>query len=111
MINISTLTSILEDHKLTDEQSEELQKVIYGLDDRRLAEAKPPFDKADRIRIFYLCDEKACGKCRSGNSECMHTSNIEHALNYKSIKEVKLKKDFELTVISPNDLMFMEKER
>lgn len=52
MINISTLTSILENHKLTDEQSEELQKVIYGLDDRRLAEAKPPFEKADRICIF-----------------------------------------------------------
>lgn len=85
MINVSTLTSILESHKLTDEQSEELQKVIYGLNDGRIAEARPPFEKADRIRIFYLCDEKACGKCRSGNSECMHTSNIEHALNYKSI--------------------------
>lgn len=36
MINIKILASILERFKLTDEQSEELQKVIYSLEDGRL---------------------------------------------------------------------------
>lgn len=111
MINKYTLTSILGNHKLTDAQSEELQKVIYGLDDGRLAEAKPPFKKADSIRIFYLCDEKACENCRLGRTDCKHTSNIQHAKNYKSIKDVNLKKDFVMHVLSPNDLQFWEKER
>ncbi len=106
MISISTLTSILENHKLTDEQSEELQKVIYGLDDRRLAEARPPFEKADRIRIFYLCDV-----CRLGGTTCTHTTDIQHAKNYKSVNEVNLEKDFVMHVLSPNDLQFWEKER
>ncbi|MEZ3452773.1 MAG: hypothetical protein K1W17_00175 [Oscillospiraceae bacterium] len=111
MINISTLTSILEDHKLTDEQSEELQKVIYGLDDRRLAEAKPPFEKADRIRIFYLCDGNACKVCRLGDTHCTHTTNIQYAKNYKSVSDVNLEKDFVMHAFSPNDLQFWEKER
>lgn len=111
MINISTLTSILEHHKLTDEQSEELQKVIYGLDDRRLAEAKPPFEKADRICIFYLCDGKACDVCRLGGTCCTHTRDIQHSKNYKSINEVNLEEDFVMHAFSPNDLQFWEKER
>lgn len=111
MINVSTLTSILEHHKLTDEQSEELQKVIYGLDDGRFAEAKPPFKNADRIDILYLCDEKLCKDCRRGGTDCRHTTHFDHAKNYKSIDEVNLEKNFTFTVISANHLMFMEKER
>lgn len=111
MINISTLTSILEHHKLTDEQSEELQKVIYGLDDRRIAEAKPPFEKADRICIFYLCDGNACNVCRLGGTPCTHTRDIQHSKNYKSINEVNLEEDFVMHAFSPNDLQFWEKER
>lgn len=111
MINKSTLTSILENHKLTDAQSEELQKVIYGLDDGRLAEAKPPFGKVACIRIFYLCDEKACTICRLGGTNCKHTLDIQHSKNYKSINEINLEKDFVMHVLSPNDLMFLEKER
>lgn len=111
MINISTLTSILADHKLTDEQSEELQKVIYGLDDRRLAEAKPPFEKADRIRIFYLCDGNACKEGICGMTYCRHTANLNHAKNYKSVNEVDFEKDFVMHAFSPNDLQFWEKER
>ena len=38
MINLIELTSILEQYKLSDEQAEELQKVIYKLDDGRLVE-------------------------------------------------------------------------
>lgn len=38
MINLKLLTSILEQYKLSDEQAEELQKVIYKLDDGRLVE-------------------------------------------------------------------------
>lgn len=111
MINISTLTSILENHKLTDEQSEELQKVIYGLNDGRIAEAHPPFEKADRIRIFYCCDQRACDENCCGKTDCIHTTNFNHAKNYKSVNEVDLKKDFVLHVLSPNDLQFWEKER
>ena len=111
MINKYTLTSRLGNHKLPAAQSEDLQKVIYGLDDGRLAEAKPPFKKADSIRIFYLCDEKACENCRLGRADCKHTSNIKHAKNYKSINDVNLKKDFVMHVLSPNDLQFWEKER
>lgn len=111
MINPQILTSILEDHKLTDEQSEELQKVIYMLDDGRLAEAYAPFDKADRICILYLCDEKACDEGRCGNKHCLRTSDFNHARNYRSINDVNLAKDFTLIVISPNDLLFVEKER
>lgn len=36
MINIKILASILEQFKLTDEQAEEIQKVIYSLEDGRL---------------------------------------------------------------------------
>ena len=111
MINKYMLASILGNHKLTDAQSEELQKVIYGLDDGRLAEAKPPFKKADSIRIFYLCDEKACTTCRLGGTDCKHTLNIQHSKNYKSANEVNLEKDFVMHAISPNDLQFWEKER
>ena len=111
MINLTTLSSILAKHKLTDEQSEELQKVIYMIDDGRLAEAHAPFNKADRIRILFLCDEKACDNCRCGQTDCKHTSNIYHSQNYASISEIDLKKDFELNVISPNNLVFVEKGR
>lgn len=111
MINISTLTSILENHKLTDEQSEELQKVIYKLADGRLVEADPPFQKSARIRILYLCDEKACRIGCFSNATYKYTSYIQHAKNYKSINEVNLEKDFVMHVLSPNDLMFLEKER
>lgn len=111
MINISTLTSILESHKLTDEQSEELQKVIYGLNDGRIAEAHPPFDKADKISIAYLCDKKACNICGIGSTGCKYTTDIRHAKNYKSINEVNLEKNFSLLAGPPNDLKFMEKER
>lgn len=111
MINAKILTSILENHRLTDEQSEELQKVIYMLNDGRLAEAKPPFEKADRIDILYLCDEKLCEDCRRGGTDCMHTTHFDHAKNYESFDKVDLEKDFTFQVISPNHLMFVEKER
>lgn len=111
MIELKNLVSILECHKLTDEQSEELQKVIYMLDDGRLGTPHTPFTKADRIHIAFLCDEKKCAKCREGSSECRHTLDISHAKNYKDINDVDLKNDFDLIVITPNDLVFTEKER
>lgn len=30
--------------------------------------------------IFYLCDRKACAKCRYPT--CSHTTKIEHAVNF-----------------------------
>lgn len=34
--------------------------------------------------VFFLCDRTACENC---NSECKHTSNIEHAKNFKIIAD------------------------
>ena len=31
-------------------------------------------------KIYYLCDQKACEVCN--NTQCNHTSNIEHAINF-----------------------------
>jgi len=31
-------------------------------------------------KVFFLCDGRACENCTPG---CYHTSNIEHAQNYK----------------------------
>lgn len=37
------------------------------------------------MKIFYLCDRRACEKCNShGNgTECKHTSDIRHAVNFE----------------------------
>ena len=32
------------------------------------------------MKIFYLCDRRACEKCRS---ECKHTGDIRHAVNFE----------------------------
>lgn len=53
MINIKTLTTILEQFKLTDEQAEELQKVIYKLTDKRMLELPD-----DLNGIMYVIDEE-----------------------------------------------------
>ena len=76
MINLKTLTSILEQYKLSDEQAEELQKVIYKLDDGLLFELpckmgdtvwfikaffsfypSPKSEKIERIKIADNCIE------------------------------------------------------
>lgn len=57
MINIKILASILERFKLTDEQSEELQKVIYSLEDGRLQSKDTACTSAVNnkpFRISYL---------------------------------------------------------
>lgn len=33
-------------------------------------------------KIFYICDRKKCKRC---NSECEHTSDINHAANFKPL--------------------------
>ena len=33
-------------------------------------------------KIFYICDRKKCKRC---NSDCKHTSDINHAANFKSV--------------------------
>lgn len=58
-ISLKTLTSILEQHKLTDAQSEELQKVIFGLDDGRIISSSDvPSDtsvgETTKIEISYF---------------------------------------------------------
>ncbi|MCM1577821.1 MAG: hypothetical protein NC078_03360 [Ruminococcus sp.] len=94
MININILVSILEDHRLTDEQSEELQKVIYSLYDGRIRET------GQNPHIFYLCGKEACDPC---STNCKHTADITHARNFEMIK---------LYEGTPNEInSFWEKER
>lgn len=33
-------------------------------------------------KIFYICDRKKCENC---NPDCKHTSDILHAVNFKSV--------------------------
>lgn len=33
--------------------------------------------------IYFLCDGKACETCSGQSSDCMLTSNINHAVNFK----------------------------
>lgn len=33
--------------------------------------------------ILYLCDGKKCKLCGSGVKNCMHTTDINHAVNFK----------------------------
>lgn len=40
--------------------------------------------KSGPADVFYLCDRRACRNC-SPISECSHTSNIEHAVNFERI--------------------------
>lgn len=52
-MNLSTLTNILENQKLTDEQSEELQKVIYGLDDGNIIELANMPCAGDTAYVYF----------------------------------------------------------
>lgn len=37
-------------------------------------------------KVVYLCDHKACAVCSyEKEGDCNHASNIEHAINFKSI--------------------------
>ena len=36
----------------------------------------------DKIDFFYICDRRACKKCRP---ECTHTNDINHARNFENI--------------------------
>lgn len=49
-IEIQTLVSILEQYRLNDSQSEELQKVIYMLDDGRLIEKPSRTDTPEQTQ-------------------------------------------------------------
>lgn len=49
--------------------------------DTNTGEYKRDIKDADK-KIFYLCDGKACGENHSCG-ECLHTSDITHALNFK----------------------------
>lgn len=53
MIDLSTLTNILETKKLTDEQSEELQKVIYGLNDGKIIELANMPCAGDTAYVYF----------------------------------------------------------
>lgn len=35
--------------------------------------------------ILFLCDKEACENCRSENKECIYTSDIRHAVNFKKV--------------------------
>ena len=53
MINLSKLTAILAEHKLSAEQSEELQKVIYGLDDGNIIELANMPCAGDTAYVYF----------------------------------------------------------
>lgn len=39
--------------------------------------------KRKNIKVFYICDKRACdGEC---SPKCTHTSNITHAKNFKCV--------------------------
>lgn len=59
-IDIKLLTSILEDFRLNDAQSEELQKVIYAIEDGRLVKASdimPQKAKKSESGHYYICPQ------------------------------------------------------
>ena len=37
-------------------------------------------------KILYLCDRKQCDCCHEGHT-CSHTTDIEHAKNFKKVYE------------------------
>lgn len=53
MIDLSKITGILVEHKLTDEQSEELQKVIYGLGEGKIIELANMPTKGDMAYTIF----------------------------------------------------------
>lgn len=111
MINLKILESILADYRLKEEQSEELQKVIYMLDDTRLVERRESFMGADNVEILYLCDKKACGPNGCPNEHCTHTKRFAHALNYTSASQVNFKDNFTLKDFGMvRHMVLMEKE-
>ena len=42
-------------------------------------------DRGDEPRVIYICDQKQCRNCSS--PMCNHTTNIEHAVNFKKFDE------------------------
>lgn len=61
-IDIKLLTSILEDFRLNDAQSEELQKVIYAISDGRLVAV--PENKSEKAKKSESGNYYICPQCR-----------------------------------------------
>ena len=43
-------------------------------------------EKITKPKVFYLCDGEACQKprgCYKKGGDCRHTSNPEHAINFR----------------------------
>ncbi len=38
----------------------------------------------NKRRILYICDRRKCNNC---SMECTHTTDIEHAVNFKNIDD------------------------
>lgn len=53
MIDLSKITGILAEHKLSAEQSEELQKVIYGLNDGNIIELSKMPCAGDTAYVYF----------------------------------------------------------
>lgn len=41
--------------------------------------------KNNQPKVLYLCDHRACDRCRARHKECNHTSDIRHAKNFENI--------------------------
>ena len=109
MIDLSTLSNILETQKLTDEQSEELQKVIYGLDDGSIIELANMPCVGDTAYVYFkavdgysrLLTVKYLGALRIYTSHVSKTEpKVEPVLHFVFVdaaSEAAKKEMFELT--------------
>lgn len=65
------------------------------------------------VNFAYLCDQKACGK-RCSYPECLHTFNMDHAINkdrYKNYDLSKINNDFKIVTSSNSpELYLFERE-
>ena len=39
--------------------------------------------------IAYVCDQDKCDICHGGDNHCKHTTDIDHALNFKKVDDGK----------------------
>lgn len=47
------------------------------------------------MRIYYLCDQRACKKCCSTDeNSCHHTDDIRHAKNFRLVGDIFVEVDY-----------------
>lgn len=46
-------------------------------------EARKLIEEAPAVKIRFVCDRRACGRCMSLKPGCRHTSDVRHAKNFE----------------------------